>query len=141
MREGVLEHFVISFLLNHLGTLLASASNFSVGMYTVYDKSLQEHLTSVRQAFIGQWGLWDSSQEIIAELISNAQGQAWNYQDFCIAIDSHDSFKIGPLLRPFDDYIQYFSLADSQRLQQSLNELITFLDSRRTPERRTGNLA
>jgi hypothetical protein len=106
-----------------------------------YDRSLQEHLTNVRQAFIGEWGLWDSSQEIIAELVSNPQGQAWNYQDFCIALDSRDRFKIGPLLRPFDYYIQYFSLANSQKLQQSLIELITFLDSRRTPERRSGNSA
>jgi hypothetical protein len=101
-----------------------------------YDRSLQDHLTKVRQAFVGQWGLWDSSQEIVAELISNPQGQTWNYQDFCLALDSRDSFKIGPLLRPFDYFIQFFSLEDSRRIQASLNELIKFLDSQRTPERR-----
>lgn len=100
-----------------------------------YDNILQGHLGAIRKAFMGEWGLWDSSQEIVAELVSNGTERTWNYQDFCKALDSRDNFIIGPLLRPLDYYIQYFSLDDSRRIQASLQAFIQFIDSKTTPER------
>jgi hypothetical protein len=107
---------------------------------SLYNDTLQEHLNAVREAFVGNWGIWDSSQEVVGELLANGADNVWNYQDFCKALDSRDNFKIGPLLRPLDYYIQFFTLEDSQRIQSSLNELIRFLDSQRTPELLRDNL-
>ena len=103
-----------------------------------YNNTLQTRLNDVREAFLGNWGIWDPSQEVLAELVSNGKDDVWNYQDFCKALDSRDNFKIGPILRPLDYYIAFFRLEDSQKIQSSLQALIEFLDSQRTPERRKG---
>jgi hypothetical protein len=103
-----------------------------------YNESLQKYLEAIRDAFIGRWGLWDSSQEILAELISNGNNSVWNYQDFCRALDSGDRFKIGPLLRPLDYYISVFGDAkeNTKQIGSAFKDLIAFLDSQRTPEHR-----
>jgi hypothetical protein len=107
-----------------------------VELHPAYNNTLQTRLNDVREAFINGWGIWDSSQEVVAELVSNGKADVWNYQDFCKTLDSGDNFKIGPILRPLDYYIQFFTLGDSLNIQSSLQALIDFLDSQRTPERR-----
>ena len=77
-----------------------------------------------------------NASDLISGGDTNGKADVWNYQDFCKTLDSGDNFKIGPILRPLDYYIQFFTLGDSLNIQSSLQALIDFLDSQRTPERR-----
>lgn len=94
-----------------------------------YGKILEEKLSSVRAAFGGPDGLWDSSQDVIGEMLM-LHTDTTKYADLCRILDSHDEFQYGPLLRPVDFYIQLLNLDRVGNIRKALDGLITFLRSR-----------
>lgn len=101
-----------------------------------YGKHLETALTHVRNAFgWGEDGFWFSIQDVIGERFTRDATRA-QFEDLCRIMDSQDPFRYAPFFRPIDVYINDLTPARAASIRQSLDELVAFLDTQRTPEPR-----
>ena len=101
-----------------------------------YGKQLEAALTRVRNAFgWGEDGFWFSIQDVIGERFTRGDARV-EFEELCRLMDSQDPFRYAPFFRPIDVYINDLTPARAANIRHALDELVTFLDSQRTPEPR-----
>jgi len=84
------------------------------------------------------WGvhaIWHPTQDVIGERFTKGEAKI-EYEEMCRIMDSQDAFKYAPFFRPIDVFIRYFDASVAHEIRVALDELVTFINSRPTPEKR-----
>lgn len=101
-----------------------------------YGRRLEECLVKISEAFAwGEDGFWLPIQDVIGERFTKGEIRT-EYEELCRFMDSKDDFRYAPFFRPIDVYIHHFDRDRAERIRAALDELVTFIDSRPTPENR-----
>jgi hypothetical protein len=101
-----------------------------------YGKQLEAALTKVRNSFgWGEDSFWFSIQDVIGERFTLGELRV-EFEELCRLMDSQDPFRYAPFFRPIDVYIHNLDPHRAASVRSALDELVTFLDTQRTPESR-----
>jgi len=100
-----------------------------------YSQKLEGCLSKVSEAFA--WGddaIWGPTQDVIGERFTKGEGKI-EYQEMWRIMDSQDAFTYAPFFRPIDVFIKGFDASATHNIRVALDELVTFVNSRPTPEK------
>jgi hypothetical protein len=93
-----------------------------------YSEALEVRLAQVTEAFGGDSGIWDTSQEVIGERFARSNSPM-TYAEMCSEHEAEESFRRAPFFRPLDFYWTDLDIAKLQEIRTTLDGLVNFLDS------------
>jgi len=94
------------------------------------DQALLDHLSRVRCALGGEFGIWENLQDSFGSYIQKGDGSLMNFKEFCSFIYDDSSF---PWFFRLVDFYRDMDLKTPSQLQEmidSLRALITFLSDK-----------